>query len=140
MTTFSNADIRQAILRAADRIEREPKSYNFMRMYTPRGGDVACMWGWVGHELGMQPQTPNFRVASACGIPDGQTGHLYEYCNRSHSWRFWDSTFYQTSAKSAARQMRSYAEKFYPAEKLDPDFLKWRVSFVPRLVHQKESV
>lgn len=121
--TYTNAQIRGAILRAADRIDRAPESYNFCRSSVPKNdcGTEACMWGWIGFELGMYGAV-NAEVASACGITETPVGaacltaHLYLFCKSVHC--------------AVPTELRAYADEFFPAdEKLDPAFTKFMQSF-----------
>jgi hypothetical protein len=54
--TYSNQQIRAAILVAADHIDSNPEAFEFSRIGIPRDhgpGDTACALGWIGHFLGM---------------------------------------------------------------------------------------
>jgi hypothetical protein len=117
--TFTHEQIRAAILRAADRIEREPASYNFCKFFVPNEdgcGTQACMWGWIGFELGLRGASL-MKVARACDVtdvpdvpdvPDGCrniTGHLYSFC----------VNFNRMDDGKAHEALRAYANKYFPA-------------------------
>jgi hypothetical protein len=111
--TFTHEQIRAAILRAADRIEREPASYNFCKFFVPNEdgcGTQACMWGWIGFELGLRGASL-MKVAKACDVtdvPDGYhniTGHLYSFC----------VNFNRMVDGKAHEALRAYADKYFPA-------------------------
>ncbi len=99
--------IRAAILRAADRIEREPGIYDFDAMRTPNedGDCPACMWGWIGYELGMYEEN-NARVAASIGV--NRTMDLYEFAIANEPCGFTES------AASAAKLMRAFADRYFP--------------------------
>ena len=94
--------IRAAILRAADRIEREPGCYDFARVAVPPpdGGCPACMWGWIGYELGMYGDGI-WAVSGALGLADRD---LYE---------MWESMEEGVMALPQA-QMRAFADRYFP--------------------------
>ena len=61
------SDIRQAILKAADHIERNPNSFDYCRaITTPRQNGSGCYVGWIAFFAGEEPgqERPN-------GAPDG---------------------------------------------------------------------
>lgn len=112
MTTYTKAEIRGAILRAADRVERNPSSYQFSCGSVPDRDDgcgtTACMWGWIGYELQMHGRI-NADVARACGAATPtdsvcETGHLYQFC------------LAQDDFDAVPRNLRAYADKYFPAE------------------------
>lgn len=111
-------NIRDAILKAADHIEREPRTYDFCGMYVPGCGSVGCLWGWIGYFLGMPADTCNMAVANEIGIPS--TGHLYRF--GSEVLGDWS---YQNDPKAAAKVLRLYADKYYPAEKPRQELARW---------------
>jgi hypothetical protein len=109
-TTYTHAEIRGAILRAADRIERAPASYHYLDgLHVPRHGcgTIACMWGWIGFELGMEAGTRNASVAEELGLGPN-TDHLYSFCRD-----YGDFPHHEASTAPAA--LRAYADKYYPA-------------------------
>lgn len=116
MTTFTTSQIRSAILRAADRIEREPGCYNFGSIDTPRSGGCGtphCMLGWIGFELCIY----NECITRVYEVLDISVGYpLYEMCAVGHT----------VDAGIAAVGMRAYADKYFPAEKLDAAYVAFR--------------
>lgn len=124
MTTFTKAEIRGAILRAADRIEALPSSYRFMALGLPDGdgcGTPHCMIGWIGHELGMTGYV--FNVTAKTDISELQ---LYSSCQVG----------YTKEASKAVARMRAYADRYFPAEvaepstpALEPSYLTFRQRF-----------
>ncbi len=111
MSSYTTAQIRAAILRAADHIERNPQSYDFVRSDTPSTdcGTTACMWGWIGYFLGMPAHSLNAQVATACGIGSPgscNTRHLYSFC--------------KSCRVDVPNELRRYADKYFPAEAAKP--------------------
>lgn len=144
MKTFTHSEIRGAILRAADRIERTPTSYNFCKMTVPNDGGCgtqACMWGWIGYELGMR-DAGNEAVAFSLGLTKADsfygvaaTGHLYDFCRA-------------IDAESVPSHLRAYADKYFPAQVAAPPPVRpeshqlvewrhcaWQPSSMKRLTH-----
>ena len=113
MTSYTDEQKRNAFLRAADRIERNPSQYDFNKLVVPSDdGGCGCMWGMVGLELGMFNAT-NIQVALACGIsPPGPgrepTGDLYDF---AASRNYFNRT---EDAGLAAKAMRAYADARFP--------------------------
>jgi hypothetical protein len=112
-TTYTHAEIRGAILRAADRIEGDPGCYDFGSLFVPNAcGTRGCMWGWIGFELGSLGGAQIASVSNivvhdpmpGCLVRDG---HLYDFClavGYDHG-----------TATDAATALRAYADKYYPA-------------------------
>lgn len=102
-------NIRQAILKAADSIERlEP--YDFWARYVNKCGTPMCLFGWIGHHLGMEVGTCNAEVASAIGARG--TIELYTFMLR-------EAPEYMHDPIAAAKGLRLYADKYYPAQHRD---------------------
>lgn len=108
-------NIRQAMLLAADRIERSPSCYNFYNARSPGHRDDGCIIGWTAYYMGEQPN-------QECGV-DGD-GSLRNLCGKLFGVTprvFFDRiialnkrTFVET--EFVAKAMRAYADKFLPAE------------------------
>lgn len=116
-------NIRQAILKAADHIEAHPEAFDFSDIAVPECGAPGCAIGWVaafsGKEFrrtgcGTQPHHKETiaRVhddEGVCGVVFG-CGHNDFYDRMKHFDEGW-----LISAKSCARALRLYADKFHPA-------------------------
>ena len=112
-------NIRNAILAAADHIERNPKDYDFMRWAVPDGNCKACMLGWIGHFLGMVGAVNN-EVKRAIS-PDNDWDAFY--CRVRDAL---GSSRFQSDASEAAKALRLYADKYHPAEPAKPlNFPDW---------------
>lgn len=134
-TKYTNDQIRSAILRAADRIEREPGCYSFGNVYAPvQGGGCGtefCMLGWIGHELGSAQKLSHYVAAEILGMDVKRdyniaANKIYDFIRASGFVDF------QRSAKHAADGMRSVADKFFPASStpdLDSAYLAFRAAF-----------
>jgi len=107
-------DIYNAIMKAADQVQREPDRYDFGGGMTPDCGSPSCMLGWIGHFLGLK-QACNMDVGKALGLPT--TRPFYERVSDllGHSG-------YIRSAADAAQGMRLYAAKYHaPARRSDAE-------------------
>lgn len=109
-------NIRQAILAAADHIERNPEQYDFNGLTVPEPGCQACMLGFVGMFLGMSGATNN---------------DVKRALNPEHVHGFYEilegllgNCSYVDSAGSAATALRRYADKYFPAA--EPAYPNWQ--------------
>lgn len=99
-------NVRQAILAAADHIERNPASYEFYALYVPSDTSCkACMLGWVGYMLGMHGE-PNNAVKRRLGLPafDG-----YLLISETSGLRDFHCI------EQVCKALRAYADKYHPA-------------------------
>lgn len=133
MTSYTNAQIREAILRAADHIEQNPWLYNYAYTRTPDCGTPACMWGWIGFFLGYaKGESIGFiarQIVPSSVTRDGvETTHLYEF--RKSIGIEYDSA----TVDDAVAALRSYADKFWPAEK--PAFNSAYLAFKRALAYE----
>ena len=101
--------VYEAIMRAADHIERNPESYAFCCLFVPCDGELGCMWGHVGRALGMNNDTGNMEVANACGT---STMRLYSFAEKSFPG-------YTSNPILAAKALRAYANKYHAPAKRD---------------------
>jgi len=135
MSSYTSQQIRGAILRAADRIERQPTSYDFMETHLP--GDNGCntphcMLGWIGYELRSKQISAHHVAAEILGMDTATeynvaANSIYDFIAAAG---FLD---YQRDAKQAADGMRKFADRYFPAEKaeqLDPAYLAFRSSLL----------
>lgn len=117
---FTTQEIRGAILRAADRIERNPEFYDFRKTQQPTDcGTPACMFGWIAFELGSPLEMHGHRMLVHRFAQFIRTGgvsadwgyhfrELYDMCDGDHN-----------DAKVAVAAMRAYADKYFPAEQVE---------------------
>lgn len=72
MAAYTDFEIQDAILKAADQIERHPNSYNFMQgIVRPAVSDPntrMCALAWVGHFLHMHNAATYMDVGRVLGI------------------------------------------------------------------------
>jgi hypothetical protein len=109
-----NSFARDAIMAAANHIERHPEQYSFMKGTTPYPGDRACVLGWIGHFMNLGCEIPVEQVARSFHVthdmePDIDFYHTLDKIDPTMSekcpgWRAW-----QADGKAAARVMRQYA-------------------------------
>lgn len=106
-------NIRTAILKAAEHIEKHPESYSFHRCSVPSamtGETTACAIGWIAYfaDVGQQGRY----VCSACEAVLGTT-----------DWKFYEKLrllsdsedcSYTHDHEVCARTLRRYADEFHP--------------------------
>jgi hypothetical protein len=100
-------NIYNAIMRAADLIERTPQLYAYHNIYVPKCGSPACALGWIGH----------FAGAKDSGRTDGLTnvGYVGDFVLGEDSVDFYNFMDLHTGknwrddARECARGMRIYA-------------------------------
>lgn len=113
-TVYTKAQVRAAILRAADRVEREPSCYRFNGTTVPPGcGTPSCMLGWIGFELGIPAGELVHRLAEF--LHTGNMPHTWDLsyaCNLYNSCEFG----YVHNPAIAAAGMRAYADRYFPAD------------------------
>lgn len=132
---YTNAQIRGACLRAADRIAREPSCYNFDNWRIPKYecGTTGCMWGWLAFELGITGSGVveiARRVLNEANIPfEGWDAprHLYAFAERI-------SPRFIGDPASAARCLRLYADKYFPVQAMDPAYLAFKSTLINEAV------
>lgn len=132
---YSNAQIRGAILRAADRIERDPDSYYFGNPHC--GARTNCAYAKIGEELGYTSgarEVVNF-LASMLGLEYHGlfTGTLYDLLSTHGSdWA--------VNGLTVVPAIRAIANRYFPAEKAnDPAFVKFMQSLGPKSVSEMEA-
>lgn len=143
-------EIRQAILMAADHIERYPHEFNFMasgRPDRPNCGTPGCALGWIS-TFAIEKTSAFMGFSAACpalGIPEND--HQEFYCRLSAAetnsvrtlgaWsgspEHWaHKTQWHRRPDVCAHVLRLYANKYHPAEApstLDPAFIAFRNKF-----------
>lgn len=122
-------NIREAILRAAKRIEDEPSSYNWGRTSVPYCGTTACMWGWIGFELGLPHGLSNIDVAKKIGVQE--THHLYKFCIEQDGQGHFQREG-RLAALAAAIALRKYADRYFPAPKVERNFARELMANLPK--------
>ena len=112
------SELRQAILRAADWIEKNPSDYSFGSCEVPECGTPGCMVGWIGHFLGIE-KGKHFVWDYPCNY--GERGitpiigcHAGTFINRIRPLVPRQFDIY-ANAKHAAIALRAYAEKYHPS-------------------------
>ena len=122
----------EAIMKAADFIERNPDRYRYMATNTPGsdGGCQACMWGWTGHFMEMPAGMRVTEVAQFLGEVETDLYMIgWKRANgdtiKSRGFSPDDSETdrygkYISSPANAVIVMREYAERFAPETKAEP--------------------
>ena len=98
--------VYEAIMLAADHIERNSWTYNYYSSTVPCDGGIGCMWGHVGRALGFAFGTGITQVAIFCGV---DTEHLYQY----GAAKFGRSISNFEDPVTAAKILRAYANEFH---------------------------
>jgi hypothetical protein len=146
---YTNEQIRGAILRAADRIERDPGSMNhgYCKVGDVGGIGFGCVWAHIGDGLGMSREDTAMRVAEACGIDMPQIcadNALFSICRQLFVESKHNTVHYNVNNTPdiwsqfpdvAVAGLRAFADKHFPTvrEKHDPAFLRFKQSFTNSL-------
>lgn len=112
-------NIREAILKAADHIERNPKAFNFQSIYVPDTdcGTPGCALGWIGHYLGMRESGANSAPLSEFSVPPALGLGTFTVGNREFYGRMDDlAEGWRYDASLCATGLRLYADKYHPAK------------------------
>ena len=112
--------VYEAIMKAADHIERNPEDFNFMSVAIPSCGTPGCALGWIGSFGGLSK--------GSCGFSDAATDLLKlepELLGGSGSCETSEFAFYnrmdalcgnmlwRKAAHVCADALRKYAEKYH---------------------------
>ena len=115
-------NIYNAILKAADHIERNPHLYDFYRSNVPNCGTPGCMLGWIGHFMGI-PKGANIYTAVGPRLNIG-------ICIQSQmGWKGGtgkdpNERRPANDATIAAAVMRQFAQRFKPQHTGLPDIVR----------------
>jgi len=117
-----NMKIRNAILSAADSIERDTNLYDFMSTNITDGcGTSACALGWIGYHLGYKDNGHDAinKIVQAIGIGDAT--------NKSQTlfYRLMDDisaggAFCTLPPNKVAKDLRLFADKYHPEQDYIP--------------------
>jgi hypothetical protein len=101
--------IYNAIMKAADSIEKNPDLYNFMAIRVGTCNSPQCMLGWIGFHLGMTGKLVYQDVMPALGLsPNGGIAEL--------GWTFGKGSVHDP--KHCAAFLRQVAVKYRAPQKL----------------------
>jgi len=112
-------EIRQAILKAADSIEKYPNLFDFDSTKDPSHdcGTPGCAIGWIAHHLNIQEWTDTGTVYSHLSITNDYGHSFYK---RMHSLAYgWTA-----NADACANVLRKYADKYHPEHTGIPENIK----------------
>ena len=118
-------DVYNAILAAADQVEKNPSSFDFyesnipiLTESPPYCGSIGCALGWIGYFMGYKRWQQLKEVARALtnepGCPETNV-----YCNLDaidNTWR--------RDGLTCARTLRIYAKRFAPPQPAIPDSVR----------------
>lgn len=127
---MNTTDIRQAILMAADKIERFPGQFDFGETRVPSAPtDCGCALGWFGYFAGTEKDlVVSFVSEGLLGVTDNV------FYGRMHSMERPGEAWPAFGADCAAC-LRRYADTYHPAE---PE-QHWITSYLRRLSVAGES-
>lgn len=110
-------NIYDAIMKAADHIERHPKLFNFAEVWVPDCGTPGCALGWIGHFAGVKhdgyPQ-----ALSEIHVPRALTCASWDFYARLESLT--GGPRWRNDAAICARGLRLYAAQYHSDEKAKP--------------------
>lgn len=110
MSTYSNAQVRAAILSTASLFESKPALFNFwVTTVPPDCGTPGCALGYVCHFLEISGSDDFKLAARAMGCGDA---YLFYKTLDAYGDEEWD-----THGLRAARALRAFANARFPAEK-----------------------
>jgi len=137
-------NIRQAILKAAAHIERNPSLFDFKCLRVPPGecGTPGCVLGWIGFFAQVKSSydfstASNLDVSRFMGIPD-TTLVFYERMSQCSKQANGDTCYeWRSNAEKCAKAMRVYADRYHPA---DSNFARDIVAKVQQMAVIAEDV
>lgn len=132
-------NVREAILKAANQIERWPESYDFAKGTVPECGSTGCALGWIGHFMGLQGKAYSAPLYEGLNSSSRGPSEFYEEMTRLEGeYRGWMWGAWPRSAMACARNLRAYADKHYPAP--EPSFAANLMTDLARLpFHEDEE-
>lgn len=113
-------DIYNAIMKAADHIERSPQDFNFNAISVPSCGSPGCALGWIGHFMGFEPNRQCGFALSAVkmlGIPRNELPEFIFYARMDKLIKDW-----RDDPSTCARGLRLYAAKYHAPVVQPPDW------------------
>lgn len=139
-------NIRQAILLAADHIERNPQLFKFEKVRVPRDcGTPGCALGWIGYFMRLTIPFVGYEntstdVAIAMGLPErhgkGAFTNSGIFYDRMDSLR---ETTWMRCPMECAKTLRAYANRFHPAEVNFARDLTARLASLPAIADEVQS-
>jgi hypothetical protein len=97
---------REAILKAADHIERNPHLFRFSRTEIPDCGTPGCALGWIGFFMGIE-------VGACILSTQPAIASDRDFYDRMTALT---DPFWIVSSETCAKGLRLYANKYHPAE------------------------
>lgn len=120
------SNIYDAIMKAADHIERHPEEFEFMETRVPRScGSPGCAIGWIGHFaktkparlFGLVPERPEYAgksIGVVCRQVIGVGGRSFYRRLDATGHRGW-----QENPDACAKALRAYAQKYHAPQTPD---------------------
>jgi hypothetical protein len=115
-------EIRQAILKAADHIERYPDDFDFAATKVPDCGTPGCALGWIAAFAGLKERYSEAAVWMGLAAEPLRGGsdrqRVYTFYNRMDDL----VGYWHKDPAICAKGMRLYADKYHPAPIRVPDW------------------
>jgi hypothetical protein len=137
-------DIRQAILKAADWIEKHPEDFMFSATQIPKCGTPGCALWWIGHFSRMSLKTNDYESYTTVAkevlrVPGekllGNGSPHFEFYRRMDA--LLGHSGWMHYAPMCAEGLRLYADKYHPAPIAVPN---WEALSSPDKVPMRELV
>jgi hypothetical protein len=116
-------NIYDAIMKAADHINRNPSDFDFMRYRPSKCGTPGCALGWISF-FAKTPVDDHHRGALPLMGLDLSAMGAWNFYDRMHAL---DEDWKDTAA-NCARTLRLYAEKHHGHEKPKPTAPDWNAT------------
>lgn len=131
---------REAILKAADHIERHSEGYDFWHNIVPvRCGSHGCALGWIGYFAGLTEYGSAQQIVSEYLGIDSSAFFYADMCELTNSspnpYKGW-----YISHSLAAKGLRLYADKRYPLKTPNWEEISARRLVLPSEVSEEVQV
>jgi hypothetical protein len=127
-------NVREAILRAADHIERQPEDYDFGVATVPTlPGAKGCALGWIGHYMGLEGYSYTEPLFKGLGPIRGPDAFYHEMSQIEGGI----DACWTRNPLTCARVLRLYADSYHPAPR--PTFAKSIVAEIAKLPFHEDD-
>lgn len=113
-------NVREAILKAADFIEANPRKFSYHATMVPATCRTkGCLLGWIGHFAGIPAEVDIFQIALGGADELLPLTHydVWQECETlgGYDWGSWE----KAPPDEVAAGMRLFAEKHFPTPKVE---------------------
>jgi hypothetical protein len=123
-------DIREAILKAANQIERHPETFEFFSFDKPGCGTPGCALGWIGAFMNFRHDSVSYAADTAEQVLGIQEGDFYTRMHTVLGGGKLDDRWTDDAAM-CAWTLRGYADAYHPAAPRDAIPSSVRAIFEP---------